>query len=102
VALKLGIMVTTDRHLDQVVGIARAAQRKGHAVTIFATDKGARLLADPRFARLSALPGVEMSFCDHSARIHGGRPAGLPEEIVSGSQFENATMASESDRVLVL
>jgi len=49
-----------------------------------------------------ALPGVSMSFCDHSVRIHGGRPAGLPEAIVSGSQLENAAMASESDKVLVL
>ena len=95
-------MVTTDRHLDQVVGVTRAAQRKGHAVTIFATDEGTRLLAAPRFAALSALPGVSMSFCDHSVRIHGGRPAGLPEAIVSGSQLENAAMASESDKVLVL
>ena len=95
-------MVTTGRHLDQVVGIARAAQSKGHAVTIFATDEGTRLLADPRFAALSSLPGVAMSFCEHSARLHGGRPAGLPEAIVSGSQLENAAMASESDKILVL
>ena len=100
--MKLGIMVTTDRHLRQIRGIAQAALAKGHTVSIFVTDEGTRLLANHRFAALSALPGVVMSYCDHSARDLGGRPAGLPEIIASGSQFENAVMASESDKVIVL
>ena len=100
--MKLGIMVTTDRHLEQVRGITRAAIAKGHSVRIFATDEGAKLLADPQFSALSALPGVSMSYCDHSAQPFGGRPAGLPEAIAQGSQFENAVMNSESDKVIVL
>ena len=100
--MKLGIMVTTDRHLRQIRGITQAAIAKGHTVAIFATDEGAKLLADRQFSSLSALPGVTMSFCEHSAQRHGGRPAGLPEAIASGSQFENAIMVSESDKVIVL
>lgn len=100
--MKIGIMVTTDRHLDQIRGITQAALRKGHAVALFATDEGAKLLANQQFSSLSALPGVTMSFCDHSAQRYGGRPAGLPEAIAQGSQFENAIMNSESDRVIVL
>jgi hypothetical protein len=100
--MRLGIMVSTDRHLEQIRGITRAASDKGHAVTIFATDEGVRLLADPGFSSLSSLRGVEMSYCDLSAERHGGRPAGLPGIIKPGSQFENAIMASESDKVLVL
>lgn len=100
--MKLGIMVTTDRHLRQIRGITRAALAKGHAVAIFATDEGVKLLANREFSSLSALPGVTMNFCGHSAQRHGGRPAGLPEAIASGSQFENAIMVSESDKVLVL
>jgi len=100
--MKLGIMVTTDRHLRQILGITQAALAKGHAVTMFATDEGVRLLADARFSSLSELPGVTMSFCEQSAQCHGGRPAGLPAAIVSGSQFENAIMTSESDKLLVL
>jgi len=95
-------MVTTDRHLRQIRGITQAALTKGHAVAIFVTDEGVKLLADQQLSALSALPGVTMSFCDHSARRFGGRPAGLPEAIASGSQFENAIMTSESDKVIVL
>ena len=100
--MKLGIMVTTDRHLGQIRGITQAALAKGHTVAMFATDEGVKLLGDHRFSSLSALPGVTMSFCEHSTQQHGGRPAGLPEAIASGSQFENAIMTSESDKVIVL
>jgi predicted peroxiredoxin len=100
--MKLGIMVTTDRHLRQVRGITQAAIAKGHTVVIFATGEGTKLLADHQFPALGALPGVRLSFCEHSAQPHGGRPAGLPEAIVSGSQFDNAIMVSESDRVIML
>ena len=100
--MKLGILVTTDRFLRQIRGITQAALSKGHTVSIFVTDEGVRLLANQQFSMLSALPGVTMSFCEQSAQCHGGRPAGLPAAIVSGSQFENAIMTSESDKLLVL
>jgi len=100
--MRIGILVTTDRHLRQICGITQAAIGGGHTVEIFATDAGTKLLADHGFAALSALPGVTMSYCDHSAQRYGGRPAGLPEAIASGSQFENAIMVSASDKVIVL
>ena len=100
--MRLGIMVTTDRHLCQIRGITQAALAKGHTVAIFATDEGTRLLSGRQFFALSALPGVTMSFCEYSAQRYGGRPAGLPDVIASGGQFENALMISESDKVIVL
>jgi len=100
--MRLGILVTTDRYLVQIRGITQAALAKGHAVAIFATDDGTKLLTNHQFSSLSSLPGVSMSFCDLSAQRHGGRPADLPEAIASGSQFENAVMASVSDKVIVL
>ncbi len=100
--MKLGIMVTTDRHLAQIRGITQAALTHGHTVAIFATDEGAKLLADHQFSSLSALAGVRMSYCDHSAACYGGRPAALPEAVAQAGQFENAIMVSESDKILIL
>lgn len=100
--MKLGIMVTTDRHLDLLRGITQAALARGHSVAIFATDEGTKLIADSSFYSLSDLPGVTMGYCDHSAQHYGDRPAGLPAAVASGSQFENAIMNSESDKVIVL
>ena len=100
--MRLGILVTTERMPQRVAGLARAALAGGHAVRIFATDVGTRLLTDPRVSSLGALPGVTMSYCEVSLRLHGGRPEGLPPVIQSGSQLENALMYAESDKVIVL
>ena len=100
--MKLGLFVNTNGRLAAVTGITRAALAKGHTVNIFAMDDGTRLLADPSFSGLSQLPGVTMAFCDHSAQHLGTKPDGLPKEISVGSQYDNATMNHEMDRVIVL
>lgn len=100
--MKLGIFVNTDTQLAAVSGITKAALAQGHTVNIFAMDDGTRLLSNPAFTALSGLPGVEMAFCDHSAQHLGTKPGSLPDTVSCGSQFENATMNHEVDRVIVL
>jgi len=100
--MKLGIFVNTNGHLAAVAGITTAALAKGHSVNIFAMDDGTRLLSDPSFMALSGRAGVTMAFCDHSAQHLGTKPASLPGTVSCGSQFENATMNHEADRVIVL
>lgn len=100
--MKLGILVNTNQRLDDVLGITNAAVAKGHTVNLFVMDDGTRLLSEDSFTSLCKKDGVKMSFCDHSASGLGTKPDGLPEEIVCGSQFDNATMNSESDKVIVL
>ena len=100
--MKLGILVNTDRHPDHVRGIVKAAVSKGHEVIIFNMDAGTKLLATPAFSELCGTKGVTMSFCDHSAKHIGAVTGGLPEEIVCGSQYNNAVMNHDADRVIVL
>lgn len=100
--MKLGIVVTSDRHLEHIVGLARAASQKGHDVSIFAMDKGTRLLGDTEFTRLCSEDNVVMSLCQHSAEENGVNTEGISKEIVLGSQFNNAMMNNEADRVVVL
>jgi predicted peroxiredoxin len=100
--MKLGILVNTDRHLDDVVGIARAAIAKGHEVSIFMMDSGNYLLGKPEINSLSNESGVSMAYCDHSVQKLGISKEGLSEKMTCGSQFDNATMNSEADRVIVL
>lgn len=100
--MKLGILVNTDRHLDHVTGLVRAALAKRHEVLIFNMDDGTKLLATPEFSELCKMEGVTMSFCDHSAKHMGVATAGLPEEIVCGSQYNNAVMNHDADRLIVL
>ena len=100
--MKLGIMVTTDRHLEDVLGLAKAALSKGHEVIIFNTDEGTRLLGEPAFRELCHTKGVAISFCDHSTHKLNIAKEGIPEEIVCGSQYNNAVLAHDADRVIRL
>jgi predicted peroxiredoxin len=100
--MKLGIFVNTDRHLADVVGIAKAAVAKGHEVGIFAMDGGSHLLPNPEFTALCTVKGVSMSYCDHSAKGTGIATDGVPKDIVCGSQYNNAIMVNEADRLIVL
>lgn len=100
--MKLGILVNTDKHLDSILGITKSALAKGHTVAIFSMDAGTRLLGNPSFNALCKTQGVTMSFCDHSAKHINVSTEGLPSDIVCGSQFDNANMNHDSDKVIVL
>jgi len=99
--MKLGILVNTDKHLDHILGMVKAALSRGHEITVFVMDTGTKLLINPAFAGLYLLHGVSISFCDLSAQKEGVKTEGLPAEIQRGSQYNNAAMFHESDRILV-
>lgn len=99
--MKLGILINTDRHLNDVLGITKAALAKGHEVIIFNMDEGTKLLAEPSFRELCGMKGVTISFCSYNAKALNVSIDGLPDEIVCGSQFNNALMVNEADRVIV-
>ena len=100
--MNLGILINTDRHADDIVGITKAALSKGHEVTMFMMDDGNKLLGNPAVTGLSEEAGVSMSYCDHSAQKLGISKDGIPEKIGCGSQFDNANMNSQADRVIVI
>ncbi len=100
--MKLGLFVNTDKNLAAVRGITKAALAKGHTVSVFNMDTGTKLVHSSVFAELCKTQGVTVSFCDHSAKHMGVASEGLPSEIVCGSQYNNAVMQHEADRVIVL
>lgn len=100
--MKLGILVNTDKHTEDIIGLTNAAISKGHEVIIFMMDAGVKLLSNSFVIGLCNKSGVHMSFCDHSTEKLGVSKEGLPSQIVCGSQYDNATMNHEADRVIVL
>lgn len=102
--MRLGILITTDRHLADVLGLTKAAISKGHEVSIFNMDEGVKLLSEPSFRQLCSTKGVTMAFCDHSIEtLHVPNvKEGLPQDITCGSQFNNANMFHDADRVINL
>ncbi len=100
--MKLGILVNTDKNLKHIIGIANSAVRKGHEVIIFAMDEGVRLLENDDFLNLSKERNISMSFCDHSTHVLNVSKDRVTDEIVCGSQYNNAVMNHDADRVIVL
>lgn len=100
--MKLGILINTDKHLQHLIEITRAANNKGHEVTLFAMDAGTKLLQSSEFPRLCELENITMNVCNHSAAEQGVETTGVSKEIVIGSQFNNAMMNNQSDKVIVL
>lgn len=98
--MKLGILVNTDRNNEAVIGITRAAMQKGHDVSIFVMDEGTRLLKE--LSGLCESAGLSISYCDHSSKEVGVTKDGIHVGIVCGSQYNNASMAHNSDKVIVL
>lgn len=100
--MTLGILVNTDRHRDDVIGIAEAAVRKGHKVILFFMDRGCLLAMDEKVASLCAHDAVRMSLCDLNRQQLGIAREDYVPRITCGSQYDNADMVREADRVIVL
>lgn len=100
--MKLGILVNTDRHADHLAGIVRAAIARGHEVIIFVMDEGVRLLEQETVRQFCSLPGVSMNFCDLNAQQCKVDKEKVPAAVNCGSQYNNAVMFHDADRIIVL
>ncbi len=100
--MTLGLLVTRDGFKEDIIGLTRAAVNKGHHVIIFFTDDGVRLALDTDGAALKELEGVNMSLCDHSAKQRNVEEDSVPEGITCGSQYQNAVLQQDSDKVITI
>jgi len=100
--MKLGILVNTDRHLEHILGLTKATIAANHEVIIFIMDEGTRLSENDSIVALAKLPAVSISLCEHSAKSYGVNTKDLSKDIKCASQFNNAMMNHNADRVIVL
>lgn len=100
--MKLGILVSTDRHMEELSAIVRAAIGKGHEVSVFVMGEGARFLVDEALGGLGSLEGVNVAYCDFNATKRAVDRSKVQSHVRSGSQLDNALMVRDSDRVIVL
>ncbi len=100
--MKLGILVNTDRHEDDLIGLTKAALAKGQEVIIFVMDSGVQLLSSQNVKDLCNNQGISISFCDYTTEKNGVSKEEFCDKMICGSQYNNATMNRQSDRVIVL
>ena len=100
-AEKLGILVSSNKHLDYVINLTDAAHKKGKAVEIFFTGKGVLLTQSAEFKKL--VGKAKMGLCDVSFRalkLEGDVPGMGFKDFAT--QAKNADLIETSDRYLVL
>jgi len=96
----LGIFVTSDRHLDKVIKLCKAAKNKGIEVNIFLSHLGTLLTRSPRFTELDGLASV--SLCKVAFKGHGLEPPvpGILEKDLA-TQARNGELIDGCDRYMV-
>lgn len=100
-AEKLGILVSSDKHLDYVIRLTHAANEKGKDIEIFFTGRAVLLTQSSEFTKL--IDKAKLSVCDVSFRALGleGEVLGLGFKDFA-TQARNAEIIKNSDRYLVL
>ncbi len=102
---KLGIFVPTNKHIDHVIGVAKAAQKAGKALCIFFTHNGVLSTQDPKYQELVDIGPEEMSLCnvrwEELGLKDGPVPAGMDAKDLA-TQSRHVSMIETCDRYLVL
>jgi len=99
-AASLGIFVTSDKHLDKVIDLCKAAKDKGVETTLFFSHLGTLLTRDPRFGELEGLG--KLALCNVGFESHGLKPPvkGIGEKDYA-TQARNGEMIEDCDRYVV-
>ncbi len=100
---KLGIFVRSDKYLDHVIGLVRAAEARGIEVFTFFSHKGVLLTQDPKFLELGKTK-AHLSLCNvgyEAAGLKGIEAPGVPETGYA-TQARNGAMIEECDRYVVM
>ena len=99
-AKKLGVLVSSDKHLNKIINLCEAAQKKDVEVSIFFCHVSTLLTQDPRFGELEGK--AKMSLCNVGFESHGMKPpvVGIAEKDYA-TQARNGEMIEDCDRYVV-
>ncbi len=105
----LGIFVPTNKHIDHLIGIARAAKKAGKAVCIFLTHDGCLITQDPKYHELAEIVDSdevgEISLCNVGWEELGLKdqpiPAGMDTNDLA-TQSRHCALIEKCDRYLVI
>ena len=93
----LGVYVSSDRNLDQLVKLCRSAKNKGVKVKLFFTHLGTKLCTNPRMAELQRL--ADVALCKVGFEDNSLNPAeATVDEKGFSSQSWHAEMIYDCDR----
>jgi len=98
--MRLGIVASHESAAAHLAGLAAAAAARGWQCRVFLTDSAVKLAASTSLQGLAKSGAVRVDVCEHSWQHYAGEVK--PEGATLGSQFQNAELVRECDRVVVL
>ncbi len=100
-AEKLGIFVSSDKHLDHLIGIAKAASEAGKEVSVFLTNRGVLLTKHPDFPKVE--PFAHVSLCNVNFEAFKlEKPIPVVADKDFATQARHGMMIEDCDRYIVL
>lgn len=100
-AEKLGICVNSDKHLDHVIGLVKAAKAAGKELECFFTGYGVLLTQHRRFSEL--IGHGRIGVCEVSYIAHGLKGKEVPGLVDKDfvTQGRHAEMVEDCDRYVI-
>ena len=105
----LGILVPTNKNIDHLIGIARAAKKAGKTLCIFFTHDGVLTTQDPKYKERASIVGDDeinkISLCNASWEDLGLKGNPIPEcmgEDDLATQSRHCSLIETCDQYLVI
>ena len=106
---RLGILVPTDKNLNHLIGVAKAAKKAGKVITVFFTHTGVLLTQEAKYPELAEIinrdEGDEISLCNVRWEELGLKgkpvPAAMGDKDLA-TQSRHCAMLGTCDRYLVI
>ena len=95
----LGIYVSSDKYLDKVIEVCKAARRQGVEANVFFTHTGTRLCLDPRMKELEKVAHIGLCKVGFESNALEPSQAYVDKKSYS-SQSWHAEMIYDCDRYL--
>lgn len=97
----LGILVSSDKHMDHLLGISRAAIKTGKKVMVFITNRGVLLTQEPGLAELTE--SAQVSVCQANFEAFGlKKSAPGVEGLNFTNQAAHGMLIQDCHRYIVL
>jgi len=100
-AQKLGILVSSDEHLDHLIGISRAASQAGKEVEVFLTNRGVLLTKEDKFKEMEGLAHVSLCNVNFEA-FKLDKPVPVVGDKDFATQARHGMLIEDCDRYIVL
>jgi peroxiredoxin family protein len=98
--MQLGIVATRDQFGARLVGLASAAAARGWSCRCFLTDRGVMHIHSAPFLALARSGKIRVDVCEYSWERYGD--GSHPDGVTMSSQYQNAELAHQCDKVIVL